>query len=88
MGAKLTLRMDEELIARAKAYARDRHTSVSQLVARYFALLDRDPQTAGDPSPPETERPLPPRVAELYGCMAGAGLDEGDYLRYLEDKHR
>lgn len=40
MQTKLTLRLDEELIERAKLYAKEVGNSVSQLVADYFSLLD------------------------------------------------
>ncbi|OYU29760.1 MAG: hypothetical protein CFE39_17050 [Comamonadaceae bacterium PBBC2] len=39
MNNKLTLRMDESLIASAKDYAAAHHSSVSQIVANYFAAL-------------------------------------------------
>lgn len=39
MNSKLTLRLDEELKARAKEIARARGTSVSKLVENYFRLL-------------------------------------------------
>ena len=42
MQTKLTLRLDEELIASAKAYAQRSGRSVSQIVADYFALLDAE----------------------------------------------
>ena len=41
MQTKLTLRMDDELIARAKAHAKKRGKSVSQLVADYFYVLEK-----------------------------------------------
>ena len=39
MKTKLTLRLDDEMIGRAKAYAARRGTSVSALVEDYFRLL-------------------------------------------------
>jgi predicted HicB family RNase H-like nuclease len=39
METKLTLRLDEKLIGRAKSYARKSRKSVSQLVADYFSVL-------------------------------------------------
>lgn len=38
--SKLTLYVDDALVARAKAHAKAHNTSVSQLVAQYFATLD------------------------------------------------
>jgi Family of unknown function (DUF6364) len=79
MPAKLTLRLDEALIARAKSYSKQTGKSVSRLVADYLALL---PQQAG-----ETRRATP-IVRSLRGLLRGADLDEQDYRRHLEEKYR
>ena len=79
MKTKLTLRMEEALIRRAKDYARRTGRSVSQIVAEYFFVLGR--------LDPEEEGQLPPRVESLRGALRGAKLDEEDYRRYLEQKH-
>ena len=42
MQTKLTLRLEEDLIVGAKAFARRTGRSVSQIVAEYFALLDAE----------------------------------------------
>lgn len=79
MHTKLTLRIDEELIERAKSYARQSGKSVSQLVSNYLQLL---------PEPGRTRpRPLTPIVESLRGVLAGSGLDEQDYRRHLEEKY-
>jgi hypothetical protein len=80
MNTKLTLRLDEDLIRRAKRYSRATGKPVSQLVADYFvALTGRDAGAAP---------PLPPLVRSLKGSLAGAAVDEKDYRRHLEEKHR
>jgi hypothetical protein len=79
MNTKLTLRLDDALIAKAKRYAASAGKSVSQLVAEYFSLLDAD-------SPQVAE--LSPRVRGLLGALRGAGATEADYRRHLEEKHR
>jgi len=80
MRTKLTLRIDEELIERAKLYARQSGKSVSQLVSGYFQTL---------PQPERTRpRPLTPIVESLRGVLAGSGLDEEDYRRHLKRRHR
>jgi len=76
---KLTLRIDDELIDRAKSYARRSGKSVSQLVADYLEML---PEPGG-----RTARPLTPIVESLRGVLAGSGLDEADYRRHLKEKH-
>ena len=80
MNTKLTLRLDDELIRAAKQYAGRSGKSVSRLVADYFALFDAD--TAS------TDAELTPRVRRLFGALSGSPVDEQDYRRYLEDKHR
>jgi len=79
MQTKLTLRVDDELIARVKSYARRSGKSVSQLVSDYLEML---------PEPePRPSRPLTPIVESLRGALAGSGLDEADYRRHLEEKY-
>ena len=79
MHTKLTLRLDEELIERAKSHARQSGKSVSQLVSDYLEVL---PQ----PEHPKPRR-LTPIVESLRGVLAGSGLDEEDYRRHLEEKY-
>jgi hypothetical protein len=79
MHTKLTLRMDEDLIERAKAYSKETGKSVSQIVADYLALLPQRP--TGKPGR------LTPNVQSLRGLMRGAAGDEEDYRRHLEEKH-
>jgi hypothetical protein len=80
MQTKLTLRLDEALIRRAKRYSSRTGKSVSRLVAEYFTLMD-----ATDAA---VEPDLTPRVRSLLGALAQAGVDEQDYRRHLEAKHR
>lgn len=80
MHTKLTLRIEEALIERAKSYARQSGKSVSQLVSDYLELL---PRPEG-----QRKRPMTPIVRSLRGVLAGSGLDEEDYRRHLEEKHR
>lgn len=78
MNTKLTLRLDEELIARAKRYSARSGKSVSQLVADYFALIDAK----------DSEVKVTPRVRSLRGALAGVEVTEADYRKHLEKKHR
>ena len=79
MQTKLTLRLDDQLINRAKSYARKSGKSVSQIVAGYFSLLDDKPKK-------ETSD-LTPIVRSLKGSLKGAKIDKKDYHDYLEEKH-
>lgn len=98
MNNKLTLRMDESLIASAKDYAAAHGSSVSQMVANYFAALahiapanlDNNPSSAhahsaksGDVSGPVTRR-----LTGLLKPPSGQSpVAEEDYYAYLERKH-
>lgn len=79
MNVKLTLRLDQRLIERAKAYARRTGKSVSQIVAEYFSHLDSPP--AGD------DLKLTPTVRSLKGALRGHRVDRSTYRRHLEDKY-
>ena len=78
MNTKLTLRLDEKLIASAKRHSAQSGKSVSQLVSDYFSLIDAR----------DRDVEITPRVRSLRGVLAGSDLDERDYRRHLEDKHR
>lgn len=79
MHTKLTLRLEDDLVRRAKAHARARGRSVSGLVADYFAQLDGTTDATGVA--------LTPRVRALFGALASASVDEAAYREHLERKH-
>lgn len=99
MNNKLTLRMDESLIASAKNYAALHGSSVSQMVANYFAALEQTAQEKNQPTqahPRSTidenwEQNLGPLTRSLLGIARptdGSPVPtEEDYVRYLEKKH-
>jgi hypothetical protein len=80
MQTKLTLRLEDHLIEQAKSYAAQAGKSVSQIVADYFKLLTSERVKTGSPSTPITQ--------SLRGLLRESELDEKDYKRYLEEKHR
>ena len=71
--------MDESLIKNAKKHAREKGTSVSRLVADYFALIGKRHSSSKDE--------LPPLTASFSGIMKDKKVTEEDYKRYLTDKH-
>ena len=79
--AKLTLKLDEEIIEEAKAYAAREGVSLSRMVANYFAALASRQR--------ETSAPPTGTVAELAGLLAGRelGSHERDYADYLERQY-
>ncbi len=81
MQTKLTLRLDSELIEKAKDYAQRNETSLSKLIEKYFTVISKM-------SPSVSEQDLPPITRSLWGMLAGISADEHEYLDYLEEKHR
>ena len=79
MQTKLTLRLDDDLINRAKSYAKKSGKSVSQLVAGYFSLLDVGPE--------KEAFEFTPLVRSLKGSLKGASEGKKDYHKYLEEKY-
>jgi hypothetical protein len=83
MPTKVTVSLDSELLARAKARARQRGVSVSGLVEESLRGALDVPLL-----PPLNPEDLPPITRSLWGALAGAEVDESDYWDYLEEKHR
>lgn len=79
MKSKLTLRLDESLIKRAKERAKEKGTSVSQMVADYFALIESNQ--------PNQKQKLPPITKSLTGILKDFDIQETDHKKYLEDKY-
>ena len=77
MQRKLTLRMDDAIIRKAKRLARQRGQSVSRLVSDYVTHASEE----NSPS-------LPPQTAAMVGILdSSTRLTEKDYRKQLEDKH-
>lgn len=77
--AKLTLNVDEGVVARAKRFAARRGTSVSRLVEQLLSLVVRDAAP---------EEGVPPVLARLRAEFKGARASPAAYRRYLERKYR
>jgi hypothetical protein len=84
MATKLTLRIDEHLIAVAKRHAAAHETSVSRMVAAYFEALDVLSSSGGV----SDDLPAPsPRVRALVGVLPREADPEAAYQAYLSRKH-
>ena len=80
MDAKLTLKLDSEIIEQAKVYAERQGTSLSRMVETYFSVLTRG-EESGNARPSGV-------VAELAGLLAGRNVNEkDDYAEYLAKKY-
>ena len=81
MTTKLTLTIEDTVIKRAKAYAKQNNVSVSSLVETYLKNL-----TAGN----ESNIELSGVVAELAGVLKGVNVDnwQEDYAEHLSKKYQ
>ena len=78
MNTKLTLRMDETIVRKAKIEAKRRGKSVSRMVAEFIESIGLE-QTS--------EKDLPPTTASLVGILKGKEISEEDYKTHLRDKY-
>jgi len=78
MNTKLTLRIDEEIVQKAKIEAKRRGKSVSRMVAEFIESIG---------SPPDSKQPLPPTTASLIGILKEHKISETDYKKHLREKH-
>lgn len=81
MTKKLTLKMNDKIIERAKRYAAKRRQSLSQLVEDYFRFLSE--------KEPAENIQMSPTVEELSGSVSlPSDYDpKTDYSRYLGQKY-
>ena len=78
MNTKLTLRMDEKIVRKAKMEAKRRGKSVSQMVAEYIESIGLKQNS---------EKDLPPTTASLVGILKGKKISEEDYKAHLREKY-
>lgn len=76
MKTKLTLRVEEALVEKAKRLARQKGTSVSSFFGDF--ILDQDEPL---------EESLPPITATMVGILNESSIDESDYKAHLERKY-
>ncbi|MBX2904869.1 MAG: hypothetical protein KF744_02445 [Taibaiella sp.] len=83
MNAKLTLSLDENVIKRAKRFAENNHTSLSQVVESYLSeLTKKEKETDGNK--------ISPLVQSLMGVLdLPADFDfKKDRTAYLKSKYK
>ncbi|MFA4835440.1 MAG: DUF6364 family protein [Dehalococcoidia bacterium] len=80
MQTKLTLRLDDGLIVKAKKYSEKTGKPLSQIVADYFNLLSSENEQHPHKGTPIT--------SSLRGVLNQSGVSEEDYHHYLEEKYR
>ena len=81
MTAKLTLKVDEKVIAKAKTYAKKKNTSLSKLVESYLQFL-----VSKEHAEPDDVTPL---VKSLSGVLSASELRhyEESYKKHIVKKY-
>ena len=82
MQRKLTLKLEDSVIRRAKQYARSHHRSLSKMVEFYFRSVAEEKR-------PGERKALPPVVASLSGLLKGGNKrnTEAQYADYIKKKY-
>jgi len=80
MQTKLTLRLEDELINKAKKISNQKGKSLSKLVSDYFAFLISKEEEKDDIK-------LTPTVKSIYGILENTNIDESKYKKHLEKKY-
>jgi hypothetical protein len=83
METKLTLRMDEDVIERAKIYARNHKISLSKMIESYFNSLTETNDNSNEI-----------KISELVESISGVIQvpndfdDKNEYRNYLDEKYK
>lgn len=78
MGSKLTLNIDDSVVKRAKAYARERNTSLSKVIQRYLQYVTESEMPATD---------VTDRVSRLADTLDVPETDDEIKFDYLRDEY-
>lgn len=79
MDAKLTLKLDKEIIERAKKYAQDKNTSLSKLIENILSKVTDKTSFQAETTP---------LVDGLSGILSLDSNHKEDYRDYLEEKYK
>jgi hypothetical protein len=81
MDSKLTLKLNADIIEKAKKYAKSNEVSLSKLIENYLSNLTN--KTAPQPT-------ITPLVHSLSGVISAADLDKmsADYGDFLTEKYK
>jgi hypothetical protein len=82
MDTKLTLKLNENIIKKAKSYAREKNRSLSMIIEDFFYFLTIEKE--------EIEDTYSPIVKELSGIIKLRGEDDlqESYTDYLIEKYK
>lgn len=79
MDVKLTLKLDKNIIDKAKVYASTKNISLSKLVERYFLEIT---------SSKDFKQSLSPNVRKLSGVLKGKNINYKENItNYLSEKY-
>jgi len=79
MDTKLTLKLDQRVIAKAKKYAQRKHISLSKLIERMLTRITDSKNVNTD---------ITPLVESLSSLLSEQDIKTNDYIDYLDKKYR
>ena len=79
MNTKLTLRLDDHLIASAKEYSAKTGKSVSKIVSDFFVIIKNEKL--------KENNQITPTVQSLKGVLKNTAISKSNYKNYLEEKY-
>ncbi len=82
MDTKLTLLIDKKVVEKAKQFAREKNTSLSNLIENYLSKLTQAAE--------QGENEISPLVKSLSGVLTLGAEEETrkEYSEYLQQKYR
>lgn len=78
MNSKLTLKLQSDIIAQAKEYAKKNHTSISKMVENYLKSVTER----------EVDADVSPLVKSLTGVIDDKQIDQSNYSDFLDEKYQ
>lgn len=78
MDSKLTLKLEKEVIEKAKFYAKSQHTSLSRLIENYLMTITSE----------DDQESITPLVKSLSGIIDLREDQKDDYSDYLTKKYK
>ena len=78
MDSKLTLKLEKEVIEKAKFFAKSQHTSLSRLIENYLMTITSE----------EDQESITPLVKSLSGIIDLPEDEKDDYSDYLTKKYK
>lgn len=86
MDKKLTLKLDADIIERAKKYAKDRGVSVSRLVENHLSIITKENIEIAHIEEPDKPYENSPLVKKMKGLLTESDFEGDEKYEYIVGK--